>query len=85
MVIDFHTHVFPDNIAKRAIEKLTINIENIYEPVHDGTLSGLLKNMDNWSIDISVVQPVLTNSSQVISINEFARNICSENYILRSY
>jgi predicted TIM-barrel fold metal-dependent hydrolase len=81
LVIDFHTHVFPDNIAKRAIEKLTINIENIYEPVHDGTLSGLLKNMDNWSIDISVVQPVLTNSSQVISINEFARNICSERII----
>lgn len=81
LVIDIHTHVFPDNIASRAIATLLKNSEVPFKPVHDGTLAGLLKNMDDWNIDISVVQPVLTKGSQVLRINEHAREICSDRII----
>jgi len=50
-------------------------------PVHDGTVSGLLKNMDDWNISISVNQPVVTRLSQVRKINEWAAEIRSDRII----
>ena len=78
MIVDFHTHIFPDNLAARAIALLVAASDNIYPPVHDGTAFGLLKNMDDWGIDVSVVQPVITKQSQVKTINEWASSICSD-------
>ena len=81
MVIDFHTHVFPDDLAKKAMSTLMRNINNIFTPVNDGTLSGLLNNMDAWDIDISVVQPVITKQSQMRKTNEWAKSICSNRIV----
>jgi len=81
MIIDFHTHVFPDELAPRAIHELTANIDYIYTPVHDGTLAGLVRNMDDWHIDISVVQPVITRQSQFQKINEWAAGVQSDKVI----
>ena len=72
MVIDFHTHVFPDELAPKAIRALTEGIENIYPPVSDGTVGGLLRNMDDWRIDMSVILPVVTKQSQMRKANEWA-------------
>ena len=77
MIIDFHAHVFPDELAPRALAVLT-GSEVVYEPVSDGTASGLLSNMDAWSIDISVIQPVITKQSQMQKANEWAASICSD-------
>ena len=81
MVIDFHTHAFPDELAAKAIFTLTNEIDNLYPPVHDGTLSGLVANMDAWNIDISVVAPVITKPSQFIKTNEWAASIQSDRII----
>ncbi len=70
MIIDFHTHTFPDKIAARAIEKLE-GFGDI-NSCADGTASGLLKSMDGAGIDISVVLPVATAERQVVSINDGA-------------
>jgi len=78
MVIDFHTHVFPDTLAPKALFTLTSAGNGPYAPVSDGTVTGLLKNMDEWNIDISVIQPVVTKQSQVIKINEWAAGIQSD-------
>lgn len=78
MVIDFHTHIFPDELAPTAIRRLAEEIDYIYPPVNDGTASGLLKNMDNWDIDISVIQPVVTKQSQTRRVNEWAAGIQSD-------
>ncbi|MCL2281128.1 MAG: amidohydrolase family protein [Dehalococcoidia bacterium] len=78
MIIDFHTHVFPDNLAPRAMEVLAAGIDNLYPPVSDGTLAGLLHNMDKWSIAISVVQPVITKQPQFKKTNEWVASICSD-------
>ena len=81
MIIDFHAHIFPDELAEKAIYTLTSNIDNLYMPVHDGTLGGLLKNMDEWNIDISVIQPVITKQSHFKKINEWSAGICSDRVI----
>lgn len=78
MVIDFHTHVFPDNLAEKALGTLLHNINYLYEPYNDTTLSGLIRNMDAWGIDLSVVQPVVTKPSQMKSLNAWAASICSD-------
>nr|AGS53395.1 amidohydrolase 2 [uncultured bacterium contig00018] len=81
MIVDFHTHVFPDDIAARTISMLSAGIDGAFTPVNNGTVSGLIHDMDNWNIDISVVQPVVTKQSQTKSINEWAKSICSDRLI----
>ena len=81
MIIDFHTHVFPDHLAARALAALTGTGTNPYRPVHDSTVSGLLETMDDWSIDASVVLPVVTKASQVTKTNEWAVSICSNRIV----
>jgi hypothetical protein len=67
MLIDFHTHFFPDKIAKESVEKLARKANVKY--YGDGTLSGLLQFMKQDSVDISINQPVATKPEQVKSIN----------------
>lgn len=81
MIIDFHTHVFPDNLAAKAINTLSSSIDNLYALSSDGTVTGLLKNMDEWGINVSVVQPVITKQSQTKTLNDWARSICSDRII----
>jgi predicted TIM-barrel fold metal-dependent hydrolase len=81
MIIDFHTHIFPDDLAKKALSILLANIENLYTPVHNATKAGLLKRMDEWNIDISVVQPIITKQSQTLRTNEWAASICSDRIV----
>jgi predicted TIM-barrel fold metal-dependent hydrolase len=81
MIVDFHTHVFPDNMAARVISALSAGIDEVFTPVNDGTVSGLINDMDNWNIDTAVVQPVVTKQSQTKSINDWSRSICSDRII----
>ncbi len=73
MIIDFHTHIFPDAIAERTIEHL-VNIGKI-PAFTDGTLSGIRRSMAEAGIDLSVVLPVATKPSQFDTINKFAAQI----------
>jgi len=72
MIIDFHAHAFPDHMAQKTIKLLTDEIDGLYQPESDGTVAGLLKNMGDWGIDISVVMPIATKPSHTKSINEWA-------------
>ena len=71
MLIDFHTHAFPDRIAKNAIEKLAFCAGGLY-PQTDGTLSSLKEQMNVDGVDISVVQSIATNPGQQTKVNNFA-------------
>ena len=68
MVIDVHTHTFPDKIAVQTVDFLRrkAHIKNY----SDGTSSRLLSSMDEAGIDVSVLLPVATKPSQVDHINE---------------
>lgn len=81
MIIDFHTHVFPDALAERAVSTLLTNIDEIFTPVTDAKVSGLLEHMRQSGVDLSVVQPVITKQSQFYDLNVWARSIFSDRLI----
>jgi predicted TIM-barrel fold metal-dependent hydrolase len=81
MIIDFHAHIFPDALAPKAIRELSYTLDGVYTPVSDGTVSGIINNMNDWNIDISVIQPVVTKQSQVKSVNEWVASICSDRLV----
>lgn len=73
MIIDFHTHIFPDKIAEKTIEKLE-EVGNV-KAFTDGTLSGLKRSMKENGIDLSVVLPVVIKPSQFDTIISYASEI----------
>ncbi len=78
MIIDFHTHIFPDKIAKPTVEKLKSYLCDAGEECAaytDGTLTSLLSSMKNAGIDKSVILPVVTNPKQFESINRFSAEV----------
>ena len=87
MLIDFHTHLFPDKIAARAIESLENGIINTHgtlllKPQTDGTLAGLIKSMDECGVDMSIVMPIATSPTQHTTINRFAKEITDNKRII---
>ncbi len=77
MIIDFHTHVFPDKIAERTINTLSESSGGM-KAYSDGTVAGLLDRMNEAGTNISVILPVMTKPSQFESITAFAMNINRE-------
>lgn len=74
MLIDFHTHCFPDKIAERAIEKLSF-VSGGLTPYYNGTLGGLKDTMKAQGVDMSVVLNIATNAHQQASVNDFAASV----------
>ena len=73
MIIDFHTHVFPDKIAVKTTAMLS---ERGGIPAFtDGTVQGLLRQMEQAGVDVAVNLPVLTSPSQFESVNRFAAEL----------
>lgn len=79
MVIDFHTHCFPDRIAKKAIETLSKTAGLI--PCTDGTVGDLKRLMKDEGVNISVVQNIATNPHQQKAVNDFAASITCDKLI----
>lgn len=83
MIIDMHTHIFPDKISKDVVEKLSLTSRT--PAFTDGTLNGLKKAMDAAQINFSVILPVATNTKQVEKVNnssvELNENFSSEGII----
>lgn len=79
MVIDFHTHIFPEKIAARAIEALKAGIRaqqgTEFPSFTDATAAGLRRSMSECAIDLSVVMPIATKPSQTESINAYAQSV----------
>ena len=80
MIIDFHTHIFPDRIAKKTIEFL--ETEGHIKAFTDGTLEGLKRSMKESGIDRSVVLPVVTRPEQFESVNTYAAEITGREGII---
>ncbi len=73
MIIDFHTHVFPDKIAVKTIEHLAA-LSGIV-PHSDGSVCGLKGALERAGADLAVTLPVVTNPTQFDSINRFAASL----------
>lgn len=76
MVIDFHTHIFPNQLAERAYVSLSENAKVAgYEPTHNLTKEGLLSTMEKFGVDLSVVCPVSTKPTQSLKNLEWGLTI----------
>lgn len=74
MLIDFHTHCFPDKIAQKALEKLAYSSGGM-EYYTDGTIGGLKKSMQEEDVDTAVILNIATNEHQMESVNNFAASV----------
>ena len=70
MIIDAHTHIYPEKIADRAIAKLE-RASGIKAKVN-GRKDGLIQSMKAAGVDYSLLLPVATSPSQVDTINKEA-------------
>lgn len=70
MIIDFHTHSFPDALAPKAIAKLEKSGNT--KAFGDGTIGCLLQSAHNANIDISVLQPIAVKPQNTPTVNEVA-------------
>lgn len=81
MIIDFHTHAFPDALAEKAIKVLVGNLKIKIEPVRNGTVAALIERMDEWKIDKSVIAPIVTKPTQIKTLNEWAASVDGERIV----
>ncbi|MGN0318034.1 MAG: amidohydrolase family protein [Lachnospira sp.] len=73
MIVDFHTHTFPDELADRAVGKLaqSSGMSNYL----DGRKDSLINSMKDAGIDYSVILPVVTKPEQCSTVNSIAYEI----------
>ena len=81
MLIDFHTHCFPDEIAQKAVTKLSF-VSGGLKAYTNGTLSGLKEAMEKSKTDISVALSIATNAEQQKNVNDFAATLNNEEGIV---
>lgn len=80
MIIDLHTHAFPDRLAARALAALEEHSGD-YKALLDGTVGGLLASMDKAGVDVAVVCSIATSPRQFESILRWSEEIASERIV----
>jgi predicted TIM-barrel fold metal-dependent hydrolase len=71
MVIDFHTHYYPDKIVERAMQNAVKFLK--FAPATDGTRSGLIESMQKAGIDYSLALPLANTEDNVRGVNKWAQ------------
>ena len=72
MILDIHTHCYPDNLAASALRGWNGPGD---ATLPDGTLAGLLHDLDDAGIDRAVVLHVAHRPSSAHGVNQFAREV----------
>ena len=75
MIVDFHTHNFPDAIAPRAIATMVEKLQGRFIPFGDGTLACQLADAHANGIDRCVMCPIATKPAQADVILQTALDI----------
>lgn len=70
-IIDFHNHVYPEKIARKATEAVSA-FYDFHVMERTGTVEELVTSHKNAGIDICVVHAVATSPQQVERVNDFA-------------
>ncbi len=79
MIIDFHTHAFPDEVAAKAIPSL--EGEGKIKAHTRGTIESLSASMERAGIDRSLICSIATNPKQFEPILNWSRQIRCERFI----
>lgn len=69
-MIDFHTHIFPENIAGKTIAFLS-ELSHV-KPVLRADEADLRNSVESSGLEAAVILPVVTKPSQFDSVNRFA-------------
>lgn len=80
MIVDVHTHIFPDELAPKAMYRLQQAADGVVAYL-DGTKADLLRSMEEAGIDRSVVCPVTTKPTQDRAANEWVTLLDDERLI----
>jgi predicted TIM-barrel fold metal-dependent hydrolase len=75
MIIDAHTHIYPDDVAHKALNTVMKNGNGLVSIHTDGTHNGLISSMDKAGIDYSIVLPVATGVGHGKTILEWIKKI----------
>lgn len=78
MIIDAHTHVWPDKIAEIA---LTANPVPGLVARGDGTVGGLTNSMASTGVEVSCCLAIANEARLVDKVNAFAEGLAAENRI----
>lgn len=73
MIIDFHTHTFPEALAERAVSSLAKSARA--KNYLNGTMDSLRSSMTDAGVDYSILLPVVTKPAQQREINRLAMEI----------
>lgn len=68
MIIDFHTHMYPEKIRERAMAAIPAP----YRAAIDGSRNGLLKSMELNEIDLAVNLPLVNTPRNARGVNAWA-------------
>ena len=71
MLIDFHTHAFPEKLASRVMQSLSHSSGGLV-PQTDGTLEGLRSQLRQEGVDRAVLLSIASNPKQQTNVNNFA-------------
>ena len=81
MIIDFHTHFFPDKIAQKAIPMLSKYSGGI-TPCTLGTAESSKEILKKSGVEKAVLLSVATNPKQQKNVNDFAVSLISDSMII---
>ncbi|MCD7846375.1 MAG: amidohydrolase family protein [Oscillospiraceae bacterium] len=70
MIIDFHTHIFPEKLAARTLPWIK-EISGVQYQLK-GTGEDLRRSMDACGIDLCVTMPIVTRAGTMRKINDYA-------------
>lgn len=77
-IIDSHCHIYPDGIARKAVEAVDRFYDGLPSDHHDGTVDTLVRSGNAAGITHFVVHSVATSPHQVSSINRFIAKSMAE-------
>lgn len=80
MIIDFHSHVYPDAVAANALAHMGALAHCSFYT--NGTVSDLTASMTKANIDYSVVLPVVTNPAKTKTINDISISSTGKNGLI---
>ena len=63
MIIDFHTHAFPDDLAAKALKE--ISEKSGATPSHNGTVSDLFRSMDDAGIETASIPSSAAQGTEI--------------------
>lgn len=85
MIIDFHTHCFPDSLAPKALNALKDHaLQSHRFPCTNGTILGTESHLKKQGIDYAVICNIATNPHQQFKVNSFAISIAKSSKTLYS-